>query len=154
MKKALFIIIASILLVPIVAQHCGSCPSMSMAEAKNSTTGSNAPVLAPKKSLQIYDNHTVSYKWDKSPKIGTHILYVTIKDKKNRISDDFTVTANAYMPSMRGAHDTGHKAMKLNKQKQYAIPVYFMMLGDWEIELQFSKDGKVRNTALVRLDLK
>lgn len=154
MKKALFIIIASILLMPIFAQHCGSCPSMSMAEAKNSATGSNAPVLAPKKSLQIYDNHTVSYKWDKSPKIGTHILYVTIKDKKNRISDDFTVTANAYMPSMRGAHDTGHKAMKLNKQKQYAIPVYFMMLGDWEIELQFSKDGKVRNTALVRLDLK
>ncbi|HOH98283.1 MAG TPA: FixH family protein [Candidatus Cloacimonadota bacterium] len=154
MKKALFIIIASILLVPIVAQHCGSCPSMSMAEAKNPATDNNAPVLAPKKSLKIFDNHTISYKWDKSPKIGTHILYVTIKDKKNRISDDFTVTANAYMPSMRGAHDTGHKAMKLNKQKQYAIPVYFMMLGDWEIELQFSKDGKVRNTALVRLDLK
>jgi hypothetical protein len=29
-----------------------------------------------------------------------------------------------------------------------------MMLGDWEIELQFSKGGQVRNTAVVRLDIK
>ncbi|MDD2596965.1 MAG: FixH family protein [Candidatus Cloacimonetes bacterium] len=154
MKKAIFIIIASIVLMPILAQHCGSCPGTSQVEAKTPKGGSNAAVLQPKKSLAIYDDHKVSFKWDKSPKIGTHILYVTVKDKKDRNSDDFTVTANAYMPSMRGAHDTGHKAMKLNKQKQYAIPVYFMMLGDWEIELQFSKGGQVRNTAVVRLDIK
>jgi len=154
MKKALFIIIASLVLLPILGVHCGNCPGASTAEAKSTSGSSKAPVLQPKKSLAIYDNHTVSFKWDKSPKIGTHILYVTVKDKKDRVSDDFSVTANAYMPSMRGAHDTGNKPMKLNKQKQYAIPVYFMMLGDWEIELQFSKGGQVRNTAVIKLSIK
>ncbi|MBW6513252.1 MAG: FixH family protein [Candidatus Syntrophosphaera sp.] len=153
MNKALMIILASLVLLPLVAQHCGSCPAGLQAEAKSTYTASDAPVLSTKKATPLYDNKSVTYKWDKSPKIGTHILYVTVRDKKNRPSDDFTITANAYMPSMRGAHDTGPKAMRMNKQKQYAIPVNFMMLGDWEIELQFSKDGKVRNTALVKLEI-
>lgn len=154
MKKAIIILLASLVLVPILGQHCGNCPAASQAEAKAPASNANVPVLSQKKALQIYDNHFVTYKWDKAPKIGTRILYVTILDKKNRPSDDFTVTANAYMPSMRGAHDTGDKAMKMNKKKQLAIPVNLMMLGNWEVELKFSKDGKVRDTALVKLAIK
>lgn len=153
MKKALFIIIASLVLLPILAEHCGNCPSAT-AEAKNTSQTSNATILHPKKSLGLYDNHTVSFQWDKSPNIGNRVLFVNIRDKKNRLSDDFTVTANAYMPSMRGAHDTGDKPLKLNKKNQYAIPVHFMMLGGWEIELKFSKDGKLRNSARIVLDIK
>ncbi|HPS39201.1 MAG TPA: FixH family protein [Candidatus Cloacimonadota bacterium] len=154
MKKIILITLASVLLLPIVAEHCGSCPSGINAATVNTGNNSQSIVLAPGKTTWIDNNHYVVYSWDKSPKIGNRILLVKVFNKNKQIVNSLNVTANAYMPSMRGAHDTGHKAMKLNKKNQYAIPVNFMMLGKWEIELKFAKSGKSLGTALVRATIK
>lgn len=155
MKKLLISLLAVLFLLPIVAQHCGSCSS-SM-EAKNTTV--SAPeakkvIPGPKKSIWIDSEHYVTYEWNKSPKIGTYILLVSVFNKdKNRVSN-LNVTADAYMPSMKGSHDTGDQPMKLNKKNQYAIPVYFMMLGDWEIGLKFHKNNRLLGDAYVQLMIK
>ena len=79
---------------------------------------------------------------------------VNVYNKNKKQVNDLIVTADAYMPSMKGSHDTGDKKMQLNKKNQYAIPVYFMMLGDWEIELKFNKANKQIGNAFVKLDIK
>jgi hypothetical protein len=63
---------------------------------------------------------------------------------------DLSITADAYMPSMRGAHDTGDKPLKLNKNDKYVIDVNFMMAGEWGIDLKFAKNGKVFAVGLVK----
>lgn len=155
MKKLIIITLATMFLLPILAQHCGSCPSGM--EAKTTTVAkpdANQVIPAAKKTHWIDKEHYVTYEWNKSPKIGSFILLVNVFDKsKNRLSN-LNVTANAYMPSMKGSHDTGDKPMKLNKKSQYAIPVYFMMLGDWEIELKFNKSNRQIGSAYVQLDIK
>ncbi|MDP3113807.1 MAG: FixH family protein [Candidatus Cloacimonadaceae bacterium] len=155
MKKFIVIILAAWILMPLLAQHCGYCAKG--LEAKSATvsqTDAKQVIPAAKKAHWIDKDHYVTYEWNKSPKIGSFLLLVNVFDKnKNRITH-LNLTANAYMPSMKGSHDTGDKPMKLNKKNQYAIPVYFMMLGDWEIELKFNKDKRQIGNAFVQLDIK
>ncbi len=154
MKKIILITLASMLLLPIVAQHCGSCPSGMNAATVSTDANTPSLVLKAGKTAWIDSDHYVVYSWDKSPKIGNRILMVKVFNKNKQVVTNLNVTANAYMPSMKGSHDTGHVAMKLNKKNQYAIPVNFMMLGKWEIELKFARNAKSLGTALVRATIK
>ena len=74
-------------------------------------------------------------------------------DKNRRPVTNLRLSANAYMPSMRGAHDTGDKPMQLNRSNRYAIPVNFMMLGDWEIEIKVNSGNSPLGKAYIRLNI-
>jgi len=57
------------------------------------------------------------------------------------------------MPSMRGAHDSGEVAFKLNKAGDYLLPVNVVMPGDWEVRLTFSRNGSVIFRGKVTFDV-
>jgi hypothetical protein len=53
------------------------------------------------------------------------------------------VKADAGMPSMRGAHETGDRPFALSKKGDYLLPINIVMPGDWEIRVTILKAGKV-----------
>jgi len=143
-----------LIVLPLFSQHCGSCAAGKKASLAPASVTKEVTVLgAPKKAHWISKDHYVVYEWSKKPKIGTFILSVKVFDKAKKQITNMDITADAYMPSMKGSHDTGDKALKLNKKNDYAIPVYFMMLGDWEILLKFNLEGKHIASAAIRLDI-
>jgi len=142
-------------LVPFTAQtHCGSCPTGQSATVSEKTEAPLMVIASPKKAQWISKEYYVEYDWNKKPKIGSHILSVKVFDKSKKQVTDLDITADAYMPSMKGSHDTGDKALKQNKKGDYMIPVNFMMLGDWEILLKFSKANKLLSKAAINLEIK
>jgi hypothetical protein len=82
------------------------------------------------------------YEFDKTPKMGTAILKVQLFDKGGKQVTDLDITGQSDMPSMKGAHDSGEVAFKLNKKGDYLLPVNVVMPGDWEVRLTFSR-GKI-----------
>ena len=111
-------------------------------------------VSRARRAHTLNDNYHITYQWDSRPRIGHHVLIVKLFNKDRQQVQDLDITADAYMPSMKGAHDTGDVPMKLNNNGDYLIPVHFMMLGDWEIELKFSSEGEELTRAYVQLDLR
>lgn len=79
------------------------------------------------------------YEFDKTPKMGTAILKIRLFDKDGKQVTDLDITGRSDMPSMRGAHDSGEVAFKLNKKGDYLLPVNIVMPGDWEVQLTFSR---------------
>jgi hypothetical protein len=79
------------------------------------------------------------YEFDKALKMGTVILKVQLFDKDGKQVSDLDITGRSDMPSMRGAHDSGEVAFKLNKKGDYLLPVNIVMPGDWEVLLTFSR---------------
>ena len=80
------------------------------------------------------------YEFDRTPKMGTAILIVKLFDKDGKQVSDLDVTGRSDMPSMRGAHDSGEVAFKLNKKGDYLLPVNVVMPGSWEVLLTFSRN--------------
>lgn len=101
------------------------------------------------KENALNEKCSFTYNFDKKPKLGTSIIKVVVTDAQKTIVKDYEVTANAYMPTMRGAHDTGEVKMKANKKNELLLPINFIMGGEWEIELKFWKNGKVIYTGIV-----
>ncbi len=83
------------------------------------------------------------YEFDKTPKMGTFILKVQVFDKDGRQMSDLDITGRSDMPSMRGAHDSGEVAFRLNKKGDYLLPVDIVMPGEWEVRLTFSRNKVV-----------
>ncbi len=83
------------------------------------------------------------YGFDKTPKMGTAILKVQLFDKDGNQVSDLDITGRSDMPSMRGAHDSGEVAFKLNKKGDYLLPVNIVMPGGWEVLLTFSRNKVV-----------
>ena len=156
-KYLILTVLIGSMILPLLSQHCGSCSSGSSTKLTAMTESNNRTgrvISAPKRNHKINDSYYITYEWNKNPKIGTYILMVNVFDSNKKRVTDLELTADAYMPSMKGSHDTGDKPMRLNKKNQYAIPVYFMMLGDWEIEVKLAKNGKQIGNAFVTLDIK
>jgi len=153
--KYLILIISSLIVLPLVAQgHCGSCSAYASPAPQKVAPAKEVIALGAARQAQwISSDYYLVYEWNKKPKIGTHILKVKIFDRGKKQVNNLTLTADAFMPSMKGAHDTGDKAMKLNKKNEFAIPVYFMMLGDWEILLKIKQGNKEIAQAAVRLKI-
>ncbi len=150
MKGIYLAIIALILVLPLMGQHCGSCQVAENSSSPAKTSAAPQKQLTANKAVWISNDYYVKYSWQKKPKIGTDLLFVEVYGKDKKKVKDLSITADAYMPSMRGAHDTGDKPMKLNKNMKYVIDVNFMMAGEWGIDLKFAKNGKVFATALVK----
>jgi len=83
------------------------------------------------------------YEFDKTPKMGPAILKVQLFDKDGKQVSDLEITGRSDMPSMKGAHDSGEVAFKLNKKGDYLLPVNIVMPGGWEVLLTFSRNKVV-----------
>lgn len=158
MKQIIIITLLALFLLPLMGQGCGNCPE----NAKHNGFGQgkhqmemNRKVLGnPKTVYKMNEDYSISYRWNKNPKIGTYVLLVSVLDKKNKPVSNLNITANSYMPSMRGSHDTGEVKMTLNKKNQYAIPVNFVMLGEWEVELKVADGDKLLSQLVVKRNIK
>ncbi len=122
-------------------------------KSKQSEGGSAAPgaerapdypsMPGPGKKVSIGSDHYLIYGFDKKPKLGTLIMKVEIFTKEGKKDTSFEVKADAGMPSMKGAHETGERLFKLSKKGDYLLPIDIVMPGDWEIRLTLLKEGKV-----------
>ena len=69
----------------------------------------------------------------------TAILKIRLFDKDGKQVTDLEIIGQSDMPSMKGAHDSGEVAFKLNKKGDYLLPVNVVMPGEWEVLLTFSR---------------
>ncbi len=99
------IIIATLLPFALWAQ-CSGCPNEKL-HAKQPVRENKVTLAAVNKQNWINEDYYFTYSFDKKPKIGTHILIVKLFNKDKKLNQDYTVTADADMPSMNGAHSTG-----------------------------------------------
>jgi hypothetical protein len=97
----------------------------------------------PGKKVFIGNDYYFIYGFDKKPKLGTVIMKVEIFTKEGKKDTFMEVKADAGMPSMKGAHETGEQPFKLSKKGDYLLPINIVMPGDWEIRLTLLKEGKV-----------
>ncbi len=84
-----------------------------------------------------------TWEFDRNPKMGTSILIIKLYDRKGNRANELQITGRSDMPAMRGAHDSGDVAFKLNKAGNYLLPVDIVMPGKWEVRLTFSRAGRV-----------
>jgi hypothetical protein len=101
------------------------------------------PMPAPGKKVPIGDGYYLLYGFDKRPKLGMITIKVQIFSEKGKKDSSFEVKADAGMPSMSGAHETGEQAFVLSKKGDYLHPINIVMPGDWEIRMTILKQGKV-----------
>ena len=101
------------------------------------------PMPDPGKKVPIGNGYYLIYGLDKRPKLGTVIMKVEVFTGEDKKDTTLELKADAGMPSMGGAHETGDKAFTLSKKGDYLLPINIVMPGDWEIRLTVSKEGKV-----------
>lgn len=137
---------------PAQGQPVGSC-----CNSPGLTPQGQEPVFQdlPKSGKKCWIGEVNYFTWefDKTPKMGTAILIVKLYDKDGQRVSDLAVTGRSDMPSMRGAHDSGEVAFKLNKAGDYLLPVSVVMPGDWEVRLTFSRNGIVIFRGRVAFDV-
>ncbi len=157
--KNLILTILLIALLPLaIYAQCGNCNNHPTGNGAPQTEMSNAKTQKyifanAGKAYKLNNDYSVKFRWQSKPKIGTKLLIVELYNKDNKLSNALNVSVNSYMPSMRGSHDTGHQPMKLNKNKAYVMPVNFMMLGDWELELKFNQGKTNIYTGYIQLKI-
>lgn len=101
------------------------------------------PMPDPGKKVPIGNGYYLIYSFDKRPKMGMVIMKVEVFTGEGKKDTTFEMKADAGMPSMSGAHETGDKAFSLSNKGDYLLPINIVMPGDWEIRLSVIKEGKV-----------
>ena len=101
------------------------------------------PMSDPGKKVPIGNGYYLIYGFDKRPKMGMVIMKVEVFTGEGKKDTSFEIKADAGMPSMGGAHETGDKAFRLSNKGDYLLPINIVMPGDWEIRLTLSKEGKI-----------
>jgi len=137
------------------AQPAGSCcpsPGLTPSGAQNQEPVFQDLAKSGKKCW-IGEVNYFTWEFDKTPKMGTSILIIKLYDRDGKRVTDVAITGQSDMPSMRGAHDSGEIAFKLNKAGDYLMPVNVVMPGDWEIRLTFSRNGSVIFRGKVTFDV-
>ena len=112
-----------------------------------------APLPPAGSQCWIGGDYYFIYGFDKKPKMGTAVLKIQLFSKEGKRDTSLVITGNSGMPSMRGAHDSGEVAFKLNKKGDYLLPVNVVMPGEWEIKLTFFRDKQVIFTGGFRFDV-
>jgi hypothetical protein len=146
MKKYIFIILFVVLSIYSLpsygADHMGHGPTA----AKDAGVAQKpvfVPMADPGKKVPIGNGYYLIYGFDKKPKMGTVIMKVEVFNADGKKDTAFEMKADAGMPSMGGAHETGDKSFALSNKGDYLLPINIVMPGDWEIRLTVSKEGKV-----------
>ena len=101
------------------------------------------PMPEPGKKVMTGGDQYIIYGFDKKPKLGTVIMKVEVFTKEGKKDTSLEMKADAGMPSMKGAHETGERAFTLSKKGDYLLPINIVMPGDWEIRLTILRNGKV-----------
>src|SRR3990172_2766032 len=112
-------------------------------DAGGEQTPAYAPLPSPGKKVPLGGGYYLIYGFDKKLKLGTVIMRVEFFAGEGKKDPSFEVKADAGMPSMKGAHETGDRAFTLSKKGVYLLPINIVMPGDWEIRLTIMKSGKV-----------
>ena len=128
-------------------------------------TWAGAPILArteepvytdlpgPGKTCAIGDAYAFTYEFDKTPKMGMVIIKIRLFDKAGARTTELGIVGRADMPGMRGAHDSGDVAFKLNRNGDYLLPVNIVMPGEWEVRLVFSRGDEVVFRGALKFDV-
>ncbi len=134
-----------ILAAAAVAQQTGQCCNSPGLTPSGPKAQEPAFKDLPKAGQKCWIGEVNYFIWefDKTPKMGTVILKVQLFDKDGKQVSDLDITGRSDMPSMRGAHDSGEVAFKLNKKGDYLMPVSIVMPGGWEVLLNFSRNKVV-----------
>jgi hypothetical protein len=139
----LFSLLLSLPTLPLDAEDHPGHMSKSPKDAGAGQTPDYPTLAAPGKKVSIGNGSYLIYGFDKKPKLGTIIMKVEIFNQEGRKDTSPEVKADAGMPSMRGAHETGDRPFVLSKKGDYLLPINIVMPGDWEIRLTIIKGGKV-----------
>jgi len=102
-----------------------------------------ADLTGPGKKNKIDETTYFAWEFVQKPKLGPAILKVQLFDRAGNRRTDLAIIGPSDMPSMRGAHDSGDAAFKLNKKGDYLLPVNVVMPGDWEVLLTFKNGDAV-----------
>ena len=81
-----------------------------------------APMPDPGKKVPIGNGYYLIYGFDKRPKMGMVIMKVEVFTGEGKKDTTLEIKADAGMPSMGGAHETGDKAFKLSNKGDYLLP--------------------------------
>jgi hypothetical protein len=142
----LYLVVISLLLLPYAESQQGyksrSVLNTSAASAAELTT-TYPSMPGPGKKVFIGKDYYFIYGFDKKPKMGIVIMKVELYTGDGKKETSLEVKADAGMPSMKGAHETGERFFKLSKTGDYLLPIDIVMPGDWEIRLTILKEGKV-----------
>lgn len=124
-------------------------------KTSKATEGQSAYVPLPPAGSQCWigGDYYFIYGFEKRPKLGTAILKIQLYSKEGKRDTSLVITGNSGMPSMRGHHDSGDVPFKLNKKRDYLLPVNVVMPGEWEVRLTFTKDKQVIFTGGIHFDV-
>jgi hypothetical protein len=125
------------------ADYAGKKPGSAQSLGATEKMPVYSPLPSPGNKVPLGDGYYLQYGFDKKPKLGTVIMKVEIFTKEGRKDTGFEVKADAGMPSMRGAHETGERPFQLSRKGDYLLPINIVMPGDWEIRLSVLRTGKV-----------
>jgi len=146
MSKKQIVFIALIYLVTTMTflfRSSEDFPSFNAIAAGTEAKGkADAYPLLPKAGEKCWINgdHYLIYEFDKKPQMGTIILKIQVFTKDGKQNSSFDIVGDSGMPSMKGAHDAGLQAFKLNKKGDYLLPVNVVMPGEWEIRINVVKE--------------
>jgi hypothetical protein len=151
MRKRFFFILfptaISLTFLPLAAESQQGQKSQQPAVGSAASGAEHAPTFpsmpGPGKKVPFGSDYYLIYGFDKKPKLGTLIMKVEIFTKEGKKDTSLEVKADAGMPSMKGAHETGDRSFKLSKKGDYLLPIDIVMPGDWEVRLTVFKEGKV-----------
>ena len=144
-KCAFFVLFLLIVLLPPLFLYGGEAKSVSGTSTGAATEKAPvyAPMPGPGKKVPIEGGYYLMYGFDKKPKLGTVIMKVEIFTGEGKKDTSLEAKADAGMPSMKGAHETGDRPFTVSKKGDYLLPISIVMPGDWEIRLTLLKEGRV-----------
>lgn len=131
------------LLITLAAQ-----PVLSLVRARQevslSKPAEEIPVLkSAGKKNPLPDGSYFIWEFNQTPKMGTIILKLAVHDQTGDKVNHLQIYGRSDMPSMRGHHDSGEVAFKVNNQGAYLLPVNIVMPGDWEVILTFKQGENI-----------
>lgn len=146
--KKIIISVFMILLLPCFSLYAGNnkgrqTKGQGEASAQDGQTPAFGAMPAPGQKVPIGTNHYLVYGFAQKPKLGTLIMKVEVFNNDGKKNTSMEISADAGMPSMRGAHETGDRPFALSNKGAYLLPINIVMPGVWEIRLTVKKDGKV-----------
>ncbi len=158
MNKALvFVSLTAMLAVGPAVSKPGGGGSARLASALTQDAQTPEPVWkalpGPGRKFAIDDRYVLRYEFNEKPKLGMIILKVQVFDKSGAQVAPFAAIGRSDMPSMRGAHDSGDVAFKLNRKNDYLLPVQIAMPGNWEIRIVFKLNDQPVFHGSIRFDV-
>ncbi len=136
MNRISKIVITGVLVLSVTAFANDSCCPVSKTSNKVAT---KIETINQGKKIALNDGNYFVYKFSAKPALGNTVLIFKVFDANNKQITPYTIKGAASMPSMAGAHDSDATIFKLNKKKDYLLPVGVVMQGEWVIHVTVEK---------------